>query len=71
MILTFNATKTFKTAFHWVLLKVEPLSTSQEVRRLSEFVWSASKNSSDLSRGDTWGRNLWKLCEQFERLALL
>jgi len=70
MIVTFNATKTFETVFLCVLLMTGPLSTSQEARRLSEYVWSASKNSSDLSRGDTWGRNLWKLREQFRRLAL-
>jgi len=71
MIVTFNATKTFKTAFLCVLLIEESLSAAQEVRPLSEFVWSASKVSSDLSRGDTWGSNLWKLREEFESLALL
>jgi len=41
MIVTFNATKTFKTAFLCVLLITEPLSTFQEARRFSESVWSA------------------------------
>jgi hypothetical protein len=55
MIVTLNASHTFKIAFLCVLLIAKPLSVSQEARRLSESVWGASKDSSDLSRCDHGG----------------